>query len=71
MATRRALIIGGSIGGLFAAHMLGRIGWEVDVFERASEDLAGRGAGAGSGSPSTIPSAGRPAPTCAGITPIG
>jgi putative tryptophan/tyrosine transport system substrate-binding protein len=47
MATRRALIIGGSVGGLFAAHMLGRIGWEVDVFERASENLAGRGAGIG------------------------
>jgi 2-polyprenyl-6-methoxyphenol hydroxylase-like FAD-dependent oxidoreductase len=47
MATRRALIIGGSIGGLFAAHMLGGIGWEVDVFERAGEDLAGRGAGIG------------------------
>ena len=47
MATRRALIIGGSVGGLFAAHMLGRIGWEVDVFERAREDLAGRGAGIG------------------------
>jgi len=47
MATRRALIIGGSVGGLFAAHMLGRIGWEVDVFERAGEDLAGRGAGIG------------------------
>ncbi len=43
----RALIIGGSIGGLFAAHMLGRIGWEVDVFERAVDDLAGRGAGIG------------------------
>src|SRR5262245_8802054 len=47
MATRRALIIGGSVGGLFAAHMLSRIGWEVDVFERAVEDLAGRGAGIG------------------------
>lgn len=47
MATRKALIIGGSVGGLFAAHMLGRIGWEVDVFERAGEDLAGRGAGIG------------------------
>ena len=47
MTSRRALIIGGSVGGLFAAHMLGRIGWEVDVFERAREDLAGRGAGIG------------------------
>jgi 2-polyprenyl-6-methoxyphenol hydroxylase-like FAD-dependent oxidoreductase len=45
MTTPRALIIGGSVGGLFAAHMLGRIGWEVNVFERAGEDLAGRGAG--------------------------
>ena len=82
MATRRALIIGGSVGGLFAAHMLGRIGWEVDVFERAREDLAGRGAGIGThpalhevmrrlGLASTIPSAWRPAPTSAGITPIG
>src|SRR5262249_8017089 len=47
MATRRALIIGGAVGGLFAAHMLGRIGWEGDVFERAGEDLAGRGARVG------------------------
>jgi 2-polyprenyl-6-methoxyphenol hydroxylase-like FAD-dependent oxidoreductase len=47
MAIRRALISGGSVGGLFAAHMLSRIGWEVDVFERAGEDLAGRGAGIG------------------------
>jgi len=45
MTTPKALIIGGSVGGLFAAHMLGRIGWEVNVFERAGEDLAGRGAG--------------------------
>jgi 2-polyprenyl-6-methoxyphenol hydroxylase-like FAD-dependent oxidoreductase len=47
MASRRVVIIGGSVGGLFAAHMLGRIGWDVDVFERADEDLAGRGAGIG------------------------
>jgi len=47
MVPRRALIIGGSIGGLFAAHLLGRIGWKVDVFERADEDLTGRGAGIG------------------------
>ena len=47
MATRKALIIGGSVGGLFAAHVLGRMGWEVDVFERAADDLAGRGAGIG------------------------
>jgi 2-polyprenyl-6-methoxyphenol hydroxylase-like FAD-dependent oxidoreductase len=43
----RALIIGGSLGGLFAAHMLRAIGWRADVFERSAEDLAGRGAGLG------------------------
>ena len=46
--TRRALIIGGSLGGMFAAHLLRAIGWRVDVFERSAEDLAGRGAGLGS-----------------------
>jgi 2-polyprenyl-6-methoxyphenol hydroxylase-like FAD-dependent oxidoreductase len=43
-----ALIIGGSLGGLFAAHLLRSVGWHVDVFERSTEDLAGRGAGLGS-----------------------
>lgn len=47
MAKPRALIIGGSVGGLFAAHLLGSIGWDVDVFERVNEDLASRGAGIG------------------------
>ena len=44
---RRALIIGGSLGGLFAAHLLRAAGWQADVFERSREDLAGRGAGLG------------------------
>jgi 2-polyprenyl-6-methoxyphenol hydroxylase-like FAD-dependent oxidoreductase len=44
----RALIIGGSLGGMFAAHLLRAAGWRVDVFERSGEDLAGRGAGLGS-----------------------
>ena len=35
------------MGGLFAAHLLRSLGWEVSVHERASEDLAGRGAGIG------------------------
>ena len=43
--TRRALIIGGSLGGLLAANLLARKGWDVEVFEQASEELAGRGAG--------------------------
>lgn len=45
----RALVIGGSVGGLFAAHWLRRIGWDVTVFERVEEDLSSRGAGIGTG----------------------
>jgi 2-polyprenyl-6-methoxyphenol hydroxylase-like FAD-dependent oxidoreductase len=45
MKTGRALIIGGSLGGLFAANLLRMIGWEVDVYERVADDLAARGAG--------------------------
>ncbi len=41
----RALICGGSIGGLFAAAMLRRAGWEVVVLERSRTELSGRGAG--------------------------
>lgn len=41
----RALIIGGSLGGLFAANLLQRDGWDVEVFEQSAEPLAGRGAG--------------------------
>jgi 2-polyprenyl-6-methoxyphenol hydroxylase-like FAD-dependent oxidoreductase len=43
----RALVIGGSLGGLFAANLLRSIGWDVAVFERSKGDLAGRGAGLG------------------------
>ena len=43
----RALVIGGSLGGLFAANLLRTIGWNVTVFERTKGDLAGRGAGLG------------------------
>ncbi len=44
-ARRRALVIGGSLGGLFAANLLARAGWDVEVFERVGEALAERGAG--------------------------
>ena len=47
MSKRRALIIGGSIGGLFTANWLRKTGWDVAVFERVSDDLASRGAGIG------------------------
>ncbi|HSD53979.1 MAG TPA: FAD binding domain-containing protein [Burkholderiales bacterium] len=43
--TRRALVIGGSLGGLFAANLLARAGWQVDVYEKTGEALAARGAG--------------------------
>lgn len=43
----RALIVGGSLGGLFAANLLRTIGWDVAIFERTKGDLAGRGAGLG------------------------
>lgn len=41
----RALIVGGSLGGLFAANLLLRQGWDVEVFEHSGENLVGRGAG--------------------------
>jgi len=47
MMERRALIIGGSVGGLFAAHLLRAGGWEVAVFERSAGGLADRGASIG------------------------
>jgi 2-polyprenyl-6-methoxyphenol hydroxylase-like FAD-dependent oxidoreductase len=41
----RALIIGGSLGGLLAANTLRAIGWRVDVFERSPHALDSRGGG--------------------------
>lgn len=41
----RILIIGGSIGGLFAAVLLHRAGFDVTVTERSVKGLEGRGAG--------------------------
>lgn len=42
---QRALVIGGSLGGLFAANLLHRQGWDVQVYEQVGDALAGRGAG--------------------------
>ena len=47
MQRRHALIIGGSVGGLFAANLLRAAGFEVAVFERAAGDLGDRGTGIG------------------------
>lgn len=44
---KKAVIVGGSVGGLFAAHCLKSIGWEAEVCERVGGDLAARGAGLG------------------------
>ena len=38
----RALVVGGSLGGLTAALVLRDQGWDVDVLERRSEDRRGR-----------------------------
>ncbi len=43
--TLRVAVIGGSMGGLFAALLLLRQGVEVDIYERNATELAGRGAG--------------------------
>jgi 2-polyprenyl-6-methoxyphenol hydroxylase-like FAD-dependent oxidoreductase len=48
---KRALIIGGSTGGLLAGHFLRTIGWDVTIFERSVGDLADRGAGLGTQPP--------------------
>jgi 2-polyprenyl-6-methoxyphenol hydroxylase-like FAD-dependent oxidoreductase len=42
---RRAIVIGGSLGGLFTALCLRAIGWEVDIFERSPQWLDSRGGG--------------------------
>jgi 2-polyprenyl-6-methoxyphenol hydroxylase-like FAD-dependent oxidoreductase len=42
---RRAIVIGGSIAGLFVGVFLRRIGWRVDIYERSSIELIGRGVG--------------------------
>ena len=41
----KAVIAGGSVGGLFIGHMLLRQGWAVEIFERAASGLESRGAG--------------------------
>jgi 2-polyprenyl-6-methoxyphenol hydroxylase-like FAD-dependent oxidoreductase len=42
---RRAIIIGGSMSGLFCGLYLRRAGWAVNIFERSFVALTGRGAG--------------------------
>lgn len=42
---RRAVVVGGSLGGLNAALWLRDAGWDVEVLERSASPLEGRGAG--------------------------
>lgn len=44
-AKPRAIVVGGSIGGLTAALVLDEAGFDVDLFERTPEWLEGRGSG--------------------------
>lgn len=42
---RCAIVVGGSIAGLFVGAFLRRIGWRVGIYERSSIELIGRGVG--------------------------
>jgi 2-polyprenyl-6-methoxyphenol hydroxylase-like FAD-dependent oxidoreductase len=44
---KRAIVVGASLGGLFAASMLLRSGWDVIALEQSEGRLSGRGAGLG------------------------
>ncbi|WP_328516553.1 FAD-dependent monooxygenase [Tardiphaga alba] len=41
----RAIIVGGSMAGLFAGLFLRKQGWDIAIYERIGAELAGRGAG--------------------------
>lgn len=45
MSPRKAIIIGGSMAGLFSAIALRKAGWTVEIHERVAVPLSGRGAG--------------------------
>lgn len=42
---KKAIVIGGSLSGLFTALLLRKRGWGVEIYERVETELAGRGAG--------------------------
>lgn len=42
---KRAIVIGGSLAGLFAGTLLRSIGWQVDIYERSPHNLDSRGGG--------------------------
>ena len=42
---KRAVVIGGSLAGLFSGILLRSIGWQVDIYERSPHELDSRGGG--------------------------
>lgn len=42
---KRAIVIGGSLGGLFISILLQKAGWLVDIYERSVHELESRGGG--------------------------
>ncbi|MGD2180754.1 FAD binding domain-containing protein [Lusitaniella coriacea] len=42
---RKAIVIGGSLSGLFTGVLLRSVGWEVDIYERSPRTLSSRGGG--------------------------
>ena len=42
---RKAIVIGGSLSGLFTGVLLRSIGWQVDIYERSPRTLSSRGGG--------------------------
>lgn len=45
MESGKAIVVGGSVGGLFIGVLLQRSGWNVEIYERSPSGLAGKGAG--------------------------
>lgn len=42
---RQAIVVGGSLAGLFAGVLLRSVGWRVDIYERSERTLSSRGGG--------------------------
>ncbi len=42
---KRAIVIGGWLGGLFTGCLLKKVGWDVDIYERSPHELESRGGG--------------------------
>src|SRR5882672_7428515 len=51
---KRAVVIGGSMSGLFAGLQLRARGFAVDIYERVDSELSGRGAGVEAQCPQTL-----------------